>query len=73
MPQVEIAVYVMRLIPFLQERDGGVRGGMQRDKREDRANETNDHKRRRDGKKVEGDNERRGKKMQQNDKLEGRR
>ena len=36
-------------------------------------NETNDHKRRRDGKKAEGDSERRGKKMQQNGKLEGRR
>ena len=35
MPQVEIAVYVMRLIPFLRERDGS-KGGMRRDKSEDR-------------------------------------
>ena len=34
---------------------------MQRDKGEGRGNETNDHKRRRDGKKAEGDSERRGK------------
>ena len=46
---------------------------MRRDKSEDRGNETNDPKRRRIGKKVEGDSERRGKKMQQNGKLEGRR
>lgn len=38
---------------------GGKGGGMRRGKREGRANETNDHKRRRDGKKVEGDSERR--------------
>ena len=73
MPQVEIAVYVMRPIPFFTGEGWGVRGGMRRGKREGRANETNDHKRRRDGKKAEGDSERRGKKMQQNGKLEGRR
>ena len=60
--------------PFSTGEGWGVRGGgMRRDKREDRWNETNDHKRRRDGKKAEGDSERRGKKMQQNGKLEGRR
>lgn len=60
MPQVEIAVYVMKPIPFFTGEGWGVRGGgMRRGKREGRANETNDHKRRRDGKKVEGDSERR--------------
>lgn len=51
----------------------GGKGGMRRDKSEDRGNETNDHKTRRDGKKAEGDSERKRKKMQQNGKLEGRR
>ena len=74
MPQVEITVYVMRPIPFLRERDGGWGGGGCGGIRvRTGKNETNDHKRRRDGKKAEGDSERRGKKMQQNGKLEGRR
>ena len=51
----------------------GGKGGMRRDKSEDRGNETNDHKTRRGGKKAEGDSERKRKKMQQNGKLEGRR
>ena len=51
---------------------GGKGGGKMRgDKSEDRGNETNDHKRRRDGKKAEGDSERRGKRCNKTINLRG--